>query len=213
MALLKKQTRFINQRVLAPVFYKMYEYTNSLSLITIIRRVAKIQLKKEQILQISRRIKENKNCKLLIFGMGNDSKYWILTNKSGKTFFIEDNPHWFNEMKKKNPEIEGGLVTYNTKKKQWRTLLNDEEALQLELPEAIRGEIWDIVFVDAPRGVEDNSPGRMKSIYMASRLVKKGGVVFVHDCNREVETEYNKKYLKEENLSVRIGSLDEYLIV
>jgi len=43
-------------------------------------------------------------------------------------------------------------------------------------------------------------PGRMYSIYMASKLVKDGGYVLVHDCCREIEIAFSDKFLKEKNL-------------
>ena len=48
--------------------------------------------------------------------------------------------------------------------------------------------------------MQEGVPGRMSSIYMASKMIEKGGYVFVHDCEREVERAYVDRFLKEENL-------------
>jgi hypothetical protein len=68
-----------------------------------------------------------------------------------------------------------------------------------------------VIVVDAPAGYANHfeltgreAPGRMKSIYMASKLVNKGGFVFVHDCDREVERRYATEYLSTERLFVRV---------
>lgn len=208
----KKQMRQINQNLLAPIFFAIYKHTKSLKLIPVLRRVAKIQLKAEQIKRISLKLQACENCNFLVFGMGNDSKYWELTNASGRNYFIEDNEFWYGEMLKKNPTIKAVIVQYNTKRSQWKELLNDDTALILDLPEEITKQKWDIIFVDAPRGVLDSNPGRMKSIYTASKLIKKGGIVFVHDNHREVERVYSDKYLNKNNLVHEIGSLSEYIM-
>ena len=39
----------------------------------------------------------------------------------------------------------------------------------------------------------------MKSIYMASKLIKNGGDVFVHDAHGEIQNAYCKKYLLDKN--------------
>ena len=50
----------------------------------------------------------------------------------------------------------------------------------------------------------DQSPGRMKSIFHSSKLIKDSGDIFVHDCNREVEDIYCNRFLGKENLKLEI---------
>jgi len=202
----------VNQNVLAPIFLNLYKYTGKIELIPIIRRLVKIQLKAEQISKIGRKVKSCQPCNFLVFGMGNDSRFWQMTNKEGNTCFVEDNEKWYNRVLRKTPVLNACLVTYDTTMAQWKNFIDTEDALQLDLPDAIKTCKWDLIFVDAPRGKSDHNPGRMKSIFMASQLIKSGGTVFVHDCDREVERAYCRKYLKEENLISRVGSLDEYLL-
>jgi hypothetical protein len=47
-------------------------------------------------------------------------------------------------------------------------------------------------------------PGRMKSIYTASRLVAAGGHVFVHDCERPAEQAFAARYLGDDRLVVEV---------
>jgi len=65
--------------------------------------------------------------------------------------------------------------------------------------------------VDGPAGYDNceeytgrEAPGRMKSIYMASKLVAQGGAVFVHDCERLAEQQYAERYLGSHRLFVSV---------
>ena len=69
----------------------------------------------------------------------------------------------------------------------------------MRLPEQVTQSRWDVILVDGPAGYTDENPGRMQSIYTASKLIKKGGYVFVHDCHRKVEQVYSDKYLLRKN--------------
>lgn len=170
-----------------------------------------IQLSPEQLISIIDTVKQP--CNLLVFGVGNDSSLWIKANKNGKTIFIEDNKDWLNKIKKINPELQGVLVEYKTKLSEWRDLIDKPTELKMDLNSSeynIRNIEWDVVLVDAPMGYKDEHPGRMQSIYEASRLIRNGGHVFVHDCNRKVEDEYTTKFLLKENLIEEIGNLRHY---
>lgn len=153
--------------------------------------------------------------RFLVFGLGNDSIMWHRLNKKGRTVFIEDQRHWFKKITKRNPYLEAYLVDYDTKLEQWDELLNSPEKLSLELPEQVCDVEWDVILVDAPAGYADGTPGRMKSIYTASRLIKDGGSVFVHDANRPVERLYSNTYLLKKNLvsEVRGRSLLHHYVV
>ena len=132
---------------------------------------------------------------ILVFGVGYDSPYWIKLNKDGRTWFLEDNMMWANRMKVQIPEIQIEHVTYTTRRSQWRRLMEKPQKLSLELPNAILSLDWDVIFVDAPMGFNRKTPGRMQSIYSASRLRYKH--ILVHDCNRAIERNYFKKFIGE----------------
>lgn len=137
---------------------------------------------------------------MLVFGLGNDSIFWHEVNKGGRTVFIEDHIKWLSRIRGKHPYLETYQVTYNTKREQWKDLIDKPDLLTLELPSEIESIKWDLIIVDGPMAFEDGKPGRMKSIYMASKLIKNGGDVFVHDVHREIEDVYCKKYLLDKNL-------------
>ncbi len=140
----------------------------------------------------------------LVFGCGNDSRFWEQVNRDGTTAFLEDHPQWAEDVASKLTRADVHVVTYGTTRAQWRELLDDPTSLTMTLPPAVRDRRWDVVFVDGPAGFDDETPGRMKSIYEAARLVAPGGRVFVHDCEREVEDAYTARYLGEERVAVEI---------
>ena len=134
-------------------------------------------------------------CNVLVFGVGYDSPYWIKLNQGGMTWFLENSLIWANRIKDKIPEIQIEMVNYTTKRLQWRRLMNQAVKLALCLPDTILNLDWDVIFVDAPLGSNRKTPGRMQSIYSASRLNYKH--ILVHDCNRKVERKYFKKFIGE----------------
>jgi len=161
-----------------------------------------IQMETPEISTILRSITPPLN--LLVFGVGNDSPLWHCINKGGKTVFIEDRMDWFIKKKKEYPFLEAYIVEYKTKISEWRELLGNPKKLRLDFPKSVSETKWDMVLVDGPEGWAENTPGRMKSIYWSSRLVKKGGIVFVHDSEREVERAYGEKYLWREGIIAEV---------
>jgi hypothetical protein len=125
-------------------------------------------------------------------------------NRKGRTVFIEDQEEWFKRIKQKTPILEAYLVDYGTKLEEGMQLINYPERLAIDLPPDIRKTEWDVILVDGPAGFKDGTPGRMKSIYEASRLIKQGGNIFVHDAQREIESEYSDRYLLKRNVVAEI---------
>jgi len=168
--------------------------------IFIMRMLNGIQFSISQLKDIITTVKTNTPCNFLIFGLGNDSLLWSSLNKGGKTIFLEDNKYWFQKINRRFKGIKSFLVNYNTRRKDWKKLLENKSYLNMSLPDDIEKEKWDIILVDAPAGFRDEHPGRMKSIFISSKLIKALGDVFVHDCNREVEDVYCNEFLRKENL-------------
>lgn len=175
-----------------------------------IRDKLKIQLRVLELNVIIKVLEKNGPCNFLVFGLGNDTPLWMKINKKGKTVFLEDLKEWFDNVKKNNPKVEAYLVKYTTKRENWKKLLKDPKKLVLKLPKRLNNIEWDVILVDAPKGWKDSQPGRMQSIYTASKLIKKGGHVFVHDCGREVEAVYSDKFLLKKNFVKEIKGLRHY---
>ena len=185
--------------------------------ISVMRRLNKIQLSPEQLKVIYTTIKTKAPCKFLVFGLGNDSVFWSRLNRDGITIFLEDNEDWFQKMTKRSKDITAYLVNYNTRRKDWKMLIENPSLLNMTLSNDIENEEWDVILVDAPAGWNSQKPGRMKSIFLSSRLIKNSGDIFVHDCNRKVEDIYCNIFLKKENLKTEIkaplGYLRHYHII
>lgn len=143
---------------------------------------------------------------ILIFGVGYDSKLWIETNKNGKTIFLENDQNWIDKIKKENLNMDVRLIEYSCNINDYAKIIDDENKLKINLPSDIISEKWDLIIIDSPLGGTDNCPGRMQSIYMASIL--NCSHYLLHDCNRNVEKLYGKKYLK--NKLYSINSLNYY---
>ncbi|NEP82528.1 MAG: hypothetical protein F6K39_32920 [Okeania sp. SIO3B3] len=177
------------------------------------------QLSRYEYSYITDVVVNRKSCNLLIFGVGKDSKFWMEVNQNGETIFVEDHPDWLNQVKANCPNIQAYLVDYGTTRKKWLDLLvqysQGIDSLLMSLPEKITLTKWDVIFVDAPGGYSDEVSGRMKSIFLAAKLAFSSGNtdVFVHDCDRLVETIYSGYFLHDENLITQVDKLKHYRII
>lgn len=179
--------------------------------ISVMRRLNEIMLSAEQLQAIAMTVKAKAPCKLLVFGLGNDSLFWLKLNRGGVTIFLEDNNDWFQKITNRSKKLIAFLVNYDTRINDWKILLESPSLMEMNLPNNIAKEEWDIILVDAPEGWNNQTPGRMKSIYLSSKLIKNSGEIFVHDCDREVEDIYSNKFLKKENLKIEIKAPDGFL--
>ncbi len=155
-----------------------------------------IQLQPAELRPIVQAIRSIPKCRLLVFGCGHDSRAWEIVNQGGTTVFIEDNEEWMAVSGKQLTSSEVVKADYGTRVSDWPAMLDKGVSLLLDLPEHVLGNPWDVILVDAPAGFAPDQPGRARSIYTASRLVAKDGVVFVHDYDRPLEREFCARYLK-----------------
>lgn len=168
-------------------------------------------LSRHEYLYLAKLIKNNAPCNLLVFGVGHDSDLWVKLNNNGKTIFLEHDDTWIDIISKKINRSLILNVKYTTRRRQWRWLLFASifgltKKLRLTLPEKIDLTDWDIIFVDAPQGDSPISPGRMQSIYTASKLSYSH--ILVHDCDRVVEKKACDIFIG--NIFHEIGRLRHY---
>ena len=177
--------------------YFLFNLKDLVRVVSLRRQHEGTQLRPAEIIRIFQAIGKFRQCNLLVFGLGNDSPMWCEINRTGRTVFLEDYKPWFDKITTMYPEIEAYPVSYSGNITQWRELMDQPEKLELRLPAEVPLHAWDVVLVDGPRGHQysENIPGRMSSIYMSSQLVGKGGYVFVHDAERNVEKSYSATFL------------------
>jgi len=167
--------------------------------------VTNTQMTEEEYRYFSSKLKD-KN--VLVFGSGRDSNLYRYCVGKGSIKFLENDLTWV-------PKDSTDIVTveYTTNRNQAFDFLNlmfkGKSDLGIYIPNEIRQVEWDIVFVDAPW---DGKHGRMQSIYESSRLVKKGGDVFVHDCDRPVENVFSTLILGKQNLIKELTKLRHYKV-
>jgi glucuronoxylan 4-O-methyltransferase len=182
------------------------------AIIRVMRRWNRVQLSQEELAVIIAAVRAKAPCNFLVFGLGNDSMLWSRLNRGGNTVFIEDDATWFQKVIERTG-LTAYLVDYGTRRNQWEDLLESPAQLEMTFPAQVEEVRWDVILVDGPAGWKDFMPGRMKSIYQSSRLMRNPGDVFVHDCDRPVEIAYCDRFLKEKNLRAEVQKLRHYQMV
>jgi hypothetical protein len=153
--------------------------------------------------------------KVLVFGVGRDTPLWLEANAGGRTVFVEHEPEWIAETRRRQPEAEVVQVRYRTRARWWRLYLLVPARLEMrDLPDDVRREQWDVIFVDSPQGFNAKTPGRMASIYTAAQMAGElGGVdVLVHDTNRTIERRCGDRFCGVENLVAAVRTLRHYRV-
>jgi uncharacterized protein (TIGR01627 family) len=178
--------------------------------IAVMREANWILLSAAEIHAIAQTVRAIPGCRLLVFGAGHDSRFWVECNQGNTTVFLEHNTAWAEQIAN---EIGRELifdVSYRHRRSDWLRLLDAPDQLACVLPPEVSAAEWDIVLVDGPPGYLPEQPGRMQSIFTAAKMVRPGGYVIVHDCDREVERIYCDRFLGPGNLQRQVGILRIY---
>lgn len=152
-------------------------------------------------------------CRMLVFGVGRDTPLWLDVNKGGTTVFLESVAKWAAFAREASPGSRVFDVSYGMARRfMWPMLRRMPERLMMDsLPREVLDTPWDVILVDAPRGTNWRTPGRMKSVYTASVLgAKSKADVFVHDCNRPLERESADQFLGPERFVAQAGTMRHY---
>eukprot|EP00019_Armaparvus_languidus_P007766 CAMPEP_0168591724 /NCGR_PEP_ID=MMETSP0420-20121227/7298_1 /TAXON_ID=498008 /ORGANISM="Pessonella sp." /LENGTH=254 /DNA_ID=CAMNT_0008627557 /DNA_START=143 /DNA_END=903 /DNA_ORIENTATION=- len=155
-------------------------------------------------------------CNVLVFGVGWDAFLLIDANFHGRTVFLEDDRKWQQMVRKRIPCMQSFLVTYSTRLRDWPMYVapKNKEQLDMVLPLVVARTAWDVIIVRGPSGDATklgawNSPGRMQSLYTASRLARlyfrhperrKHVDVVVYDSERMVEKKFSSLFLGDDNI-------------
>lgn len=150
-----------------------------------------IQIHKDVINDVFSEIKPN--TKMLVFGLGFDSKMWY-NGTNQNTFFVEDNEAYIRLNTNDIPETNIVHYRYNiTCASSFR--LSDTTIHTYTIPEKIAKQApFDIIIIDGPTGYSLNRPGRLIPCYWSTILSKPGTIIYVDDTNRPLEDFCIKKY-------------------
>ena len=153
-------------------------------------------------IQISKKVIEDvftnftSNTKMLVFGLGYDSKMWYNGNKN--TYFIENNDKYINLSINDIPK--SNIIKYEYKNinvKDSFTKMSDD-INKYVIPEKIKKlGSFDIIIIDGPEGWMDNKPGRLIPYYWAALLSKKGTIIYGDDSSRRLENYCINKFFKD----------------
>lgn len=136
--------------------------------------------------------------RLLVFGLGRDSRLWHALNPGGATVFLEEDPEWYRIVRAQSPFLRAHLVAYRTRLDHADLLLasykhypsclpgvgddagtpvrvrgNAKCPLALHnLPPEVYEREWDMIMVDAPKGYFASAPGRMAAIWTAAVMAR-----------------------------------------
>lgn len=180
-------------------------------------------IRTEEIEPIVESLRSVEKCKFLVFGCGNDTPFWDEVNTGGRTVFLENYGDWIEKVKaqSKDRNFEIYEVKYHTFLSKWKEYLVEEDLsfLEIKLPETVLNTKWDVILVDAPVGRSTKThnklygppPGRMSSIYMANKLIKDFGTVFIHDITRPAERAFGDRIFGKENLTLQVSYLGKYI--
>ena len=131
--------------------------------------------------------------KLLVFGLGHDSRMWYEGAKKN-AFFVEDKDYYIGLTTKYVPSDHVIKYTYTTTCAT-TTALTDEQIRAFEIPEQLLREApFDVIIIDGPEGYSREKPGRLIPSYWSTLLSKPGTVIYIDDTIRPIEQYCLKKF-------------------
>ncbi len=174
------------RRVAAGLESKTMRLSKELLIAPVLREYAKLvgrtdNLQEPHIQHIAEEVWARWPCSFLIFGLGEDTRFWSLLNRGGRTLFIEDDPYWMRNV----VGLEVKLVSYSTRRD-----IPSEPCVLQEAEGA-----WDLILIDGPAAYNESKPGRQQSILTASAVRGSETVIFVHDYEREHDRKWCDYYL------------------
>ncbi|KAL5204992.1 hypothetical protein ABZP36_009863 [Zizania latifolia] len=136
--------------------------------------------------------------RLLVFGLGHDSRLWHALNPGGATVFLEEDPKWYQVVRAQSPFLRAHLVAYRTRLDHADLLLasyknypsclplpgaGDDDAPRVRgnadcplalhnLPPEVYQNEWDMVMIDAPKGYFASAPGRMAAVWTVAAMAR-----------------------------------------
>lgn len=151
-------------------------------------------------IDIINNINNTKNLKMLVFGLGYDSKLWYNSTK-GNTFFVENNKDYIELNKDHIPS--SNIIYYDYKNITVDSSFNisEKDVDNFVMPNELRKlDPFDIIIIDGPAGWYPTAPGRLLPIYWSSKfLCKQNTLIYIDDSNRKLEKYCIDKYLSNDS--------------
>ncbi|NBO98915.1 MAG: hypothetical protein EBU90_02135 [Proteobacteria bacterium] len=147
-----------------------------------------IQLATDVVRDILRECTSRGKPKMLVFGMGHDTRLWW---EAADTYFVE---HDLNFIKMNSFVLTDHVIHYKypgmTVKRSCEWLNQSKSEWQkVKCPQQlVENGPYDIIIIDGPPGYRYDLPGRLLPIYWSLSLSKAGTVIYIDDCNRNLET-------------------------
>ena len=126
-------------------------------------------------------------CRLLVFGVGNDSGLWLALNESGVNVFLETSDAWARVIAARYPGMTIQPMPTFGLTVETSAALTAADLAKYPPPESLRSSAWDVIVVDAPPGYSPGDPGRAVAVSWAASLAHRGTHVFVDDYDRPLE--------------------------
>ena len=142
-----------------------------------------------------------KNMKILVFGLGHDSKLWYNANDCKNIWFVESNDEYIKLSDYMDPKYVI-KYTYSGLSVKKSFTMTQQEIDKYPVPkEILQNAPYDLIIVDGPTGFNDDVPGRLLPIYWSSKyLSKKGTLIYLDDSERKLEDFCIKKFLSNAKL-------------
>jgi len=160
---------------------------------------SKIQIDKKVIEDVFSNFKSD--TKLLVFGLGYDSKMWYEGNNKN-TYFVENKKEYIdlniNDIPMDN------IIQYD-----YKTLvetsfnLTDSDIKKYELNDRLKSlGPFDIIIIDGPEGYDDKKPGRLIPFFWSTLLSKKETIIYADDANRKLENYCINKFFSNKKMKI-----------
>jgi hypothetical protein len=140
------------------------------------------------------------NTKMLVFGLGYDSKMWYEGNNKN-TYFVENKQEYIdlniNDISMEN------IIKYEYETLVETSLyLEDNNIAKYKVNERLQQLApFDIIIIDGPEGYNNKKPGRLIPCYWSTLLSKKGTIIYVDDASRTLENYCIHKYFSEKEIT------------
>lgn len=159
----------------------------------------RVQLAHSVIHDIVYEIQRRQNSRVLVFGLGFDTPIWkeAARNSSCSVIFVEENPQ-FIALNSHTMMVYVSASAWGTKVDKGH-LVDDSELC--EIPDCLASLKFDVILVDGPTGYSPTSPGRQGSIWWSSQLCAPGGVIYIDDAHRPIESKSVERYFHEPGFS------------